>query len=146
MTTPFYLRYYIGHKGKFGHEFLEFEVREDGRVRYANSSHYKSDLMIRKEVFVSSLVIEEFKRIVEESKVAKLFDENWPAPDRDGKQELELHIGEEKVLLETSKLGSMSEISSTRDPEGLKTFHFLVLDIKCLLFSLINLHFRVKPV
>jgi hypothetical protein len=21
----FYLRYYVGHKGKFGHEFLEFE-------------------------------------------------------------------------------------------------------------------------
>ena len=21
----FYIRYYVGHKGKFGHEFLEFE-------------------------------------------------------------------------------------------------------------------------
>ena len=27
----FYLRYYVGHKGKFGHEFLEFEVRPDGK-------------------------------------------------------------------------------------------------------------------
>lgn len=26
----FYLRYYVGHKGKFGHEFLEFEFRPDG--------------------------------------------------------------------------------------------------------------------
>lgn len=24
------MRYYVGHKGKFGHEFLEFEFRPDG--------------------------------------------------------------------------------------------------------------------
>lgn len=29
-TSDFYLRYYVGHKGKFGHEFLEFEFRPDG--------------------------------------------------------------------------------------------------------------------
>ena len=34
----FYLRYYVGHKGKFGHEFLEFEFRGDGRLGYANNS------------------------------------------------------------------------------------------------------------
>ena len=45
----FYLRYYVGHKGKFGHEFLEFEFRSDGRLRYANNSNYKNDTMIRKE-------------------------------------------------------------------------------------------------
>ena len=27
------MRYYVGHKGKFGHEFLEFEFRPDGKVR-----------------------------------------------------------------------------------------------------------------
>lgn len=30
MGSDFYLRYYVGHKGKFGHEFLEFEFRPDG--------------------------------------------------------------------------------------------------------------------
>lgn len=39
----------VGHKGKFGHEFLEFEVRPDGLLRYANNSNYKKDHMIRKE-------------------------------------------------------------------------------------------------
>jgi hypothetical protein len=29
----FYCRYYVGHKGKFGHEFLEFEFQADGKVR-----------------------------------------------------------------------------------------------------------------
>jgi hypothetical protein len=38
-----------GHKGKFGHEFMEFEFRPDGRLRYANNSNYKNDTMIRKE-------------------------------------------------------------------------------------------------
>ena len=33
MSNDFYLRYYVGHKGKFGHEFLEFECRADGKVR-----------------------------------------------------------------------------------------------------------------
>jgi hypothetical protein len=35
MADDFYLRYYVGHKGKFGHEFLEFEFNKDGRVRDA---------------------------------------------------------------------------------------------------------------
>ena len=39
----------VGHKGKFGHEFLEFELRPDGKLRYANNSNYKNDTMIRKE-------------------------------------------------------------------------------------------------
>lgn len=31
-AEDFYVRYYVGHKGKFGHEFLEFEFRPDGKV------------------------------------------------------------------------------------------------------------------
>ena len=31
--SEFYLRYYVGHKGKFGHEFLEFEFRPDGMLK-----------------------------------------------------------------------------------------------------------------
>ena len=30
--ADFYVRYYVGHKGKFGHEFLEFEFRPDGKL------------------------------------------------------------------------------------------------------------------
>jgi hypothetical protein len=65
----FYLRYYVGHKGKFGHEFLEFEFRPDGKLRYANNSNYKNDTMIRKEVFVSPSVLREARRIIQESEV-----------------------------------------------------------------------------
>jgi len=68
----FYLRYYVGHKGKFGHEFLEFEFRPDGKLRYANNSNYKNDTMIRKEVYVSASVLSELRRIVEECDVMKV--------------------------------------------------------------------------
>jgi hypothetical protein len=39
----------VGHRGKFGHEFMEFELFGDGKLRYANNSNYKNDSMIRKE-------------------------------------------------------------------------------------------------
>ena len=49
MAEEFYCRYYVGHKGRFGHEFMEFELTSDGKLRYANNSNYKNDTMIRKE-------------------------------------------------------------------------------------------------
>lgn len=71
-STDFYLRYYIGHKGKYGHEFLEFEFRPDGKFRYANNSNYKNDTMIRKEVYVSQTVLNELKRMVEDTDIMKV--------------------------------------------------------------------------
>ena len=71
-ADEFYLRYYVGHKGKFGHEFLEFEFRPDGKLRYANNSNYKNDTMIRKELFITPSVIRECRRIIAESEVVFL--------------------------------------------------------------------------
>jgi len=68
--AEFYLRYYVGHKGKFGHEFLEFEFRSDGKFQYINNSNYKNDSSIRKECFVTQAVLDELKRIVETSEVS----------------------------------------------------------------------------
>uniref|UniRef100_A0A669DRC9 Mago homolog, exon junction complex subunit n=2 Tax=Oreochromis TaxID=8139 RepID=A0A669DRC9_ORENI len=83
-TSDFYLRYYVGHKGKFGHEFLEFEFRPDGKLRYANNSNYKNDVMIRKEAYVHKSVMEELKRIIDDSEITKEDDALWPPPDRVG--------------------------------------------------------------
>ena len=49
--------------------------------------------MIRKEVKVSGAVIKELKRIITESEITKENDEQWPEPDRDGEQNLEIKIG-----------------------------------------------------
>lgn len=82
MSNDFYLRYYVGHRGKFGHEFLEFEFRPDGKLRYANNSNYKNDTLIRKEAYVNKTVMDELKRVIDESDIMKEDDETWPAPDR----------------------------------------------------------------
>ncbi len=39
------------------------------QLRYANNSNYKNDTMIRKECFVSQAVLDELKRIIEDSEV-----------------------------------------------------------------------------
>lgn len=67
----FYCRYYVGHRGRFGHEYMEFELFSDGKLRYANNSNYKNDSMIRKEVYVSRAVIEEVRRICADSEINK---------------------------------------------------------------------------
>ena len=102
MGDDFYCRYYIGHKGKFGHEFMEFEITSDGKLRYANNSNYKNDVMIRKEVFVGQSVIDEIKRIVSDSEVTAEDDNNWPQPDRVGRQELEIKVGKEHISFTVS--------------------------------------------
>merc|ERR1711977_748248 len=146
MSGDFYLRYYVGHKGKFGHEFLEFEFRPDGKLRYANNSNYKGDNMIRKEVFCNEAVLLELKRMVADAEIMKEDDNNWPQPDRVGRQELEVVLGDEHISFTTSKIGSLLDVQESKDPEGLRIFYYLVQDIKCFVFSLINLHFKIKSI
>merc|ERR1712098_923322 len=146
MSQDFYLRYYVGHKGKFGHEFLEFEFRPDGKLRYANNSNYKNDTMIRKEACVHKAVMQELKRIIDDSEITKEDDSLWPPPDRVGRQELEIVCGDEHISFTTSKIGSLVDVNNSKDPEGLRTFYYLVQDLKCLVFSLIGLHFKIKPI
>ncbi|XP_055327731.1 protein mago nashi-like [Paramacrobiotus metropolitanus] len=141
-----YVRYYVGHKGKFGHEFLEFEFRPDGRLRYANNSNYKNDTMIRKEVVVHPAVMDEVRRIISESEILRENDQKWPVPDRVGRQELEILMGSEHISFTTSKIGSLMDVNNSTDPEGLRCFYYLVQDLKCLVFSLIALHFKIKPI
>ncbi|EJT76045.1 mago nashi like 2 protein [Gaeumannomyces tritici R3-111a-1] len=151
INEQFYLRYYSGHSGRFGHEFLEFDFRVvgDGRsaiARYANNSNYRNDSLIRKEMSVSSVVIDEIKRIVKLSEILKEDDKKWPPKNKDGKQELEIKIGNDHISFETAKIGSLVDVNESADPEGLRVFYYLVQDLKALVFSLIALHFKIKPI
>jgi protein mago nashi len=145
-NDDFYLRYYVGHKGKFGHEFLEFEFRPDGKLRYANNSNYKNDTLIRKEVFINQAIIDELKRIVNESDIMKEDDAVWPPQDRTGRQELEIVLGDEHISFTTAKIGSLIDINNSRDPDGFRFFYYLVQYLKCFVFSLIGLHFKIQPI
>ena len=81
MDDDFYLRYYIGHDGRFGHEFMEFEVYSYGLLRYANNSNYKKDMLIRKEVTLQPIALEELRKIIRDSAVLRRDDGRWPEPD-----------------------------------------------------------------
>ncbi|KDN40421.1 putative mago nashi protein [Tilletiaria anomala UBC 951] len=143
--SDFYVRYYSGHHGQHGHEFLEFEYSR-GRLRYANNSNYRNDDLIRKELWVSPLMVEELKRIVEESEIMKEDDVKWPKKNIVGRQELEVRLGNDHISFETAKIGSLVDVQESDDPEGLRVFYYLVQDLKCLIFSLISLHFKIKPI
>lgn len=147
----FYLRYYSGHMGRFGHEFLEFDFRSvgDGRsavARYANNSNYRNDSLIRKEMCVSSMIVDEIKRIIRTSEIIKEDDSKWPQKNKDGRQELEIRLGNEHISFETAKIGSLVDVTDSADPEGMRVFYYLIQDLKALVFSLIALHFKIKPI
>uniref|UniRef100_A0A8C2QJE9 MAGOH n=1 Tax=Cricetulus griseus TaxID=10029 RepID=A0A8C2QJE9_CRIGR len=131
VASDFYLCYYVGHQGKYGHEFLEFEFRPDRKLSYANNSNYKNDVMIRKEAYVQKSLMEELKRIIDNSEITKGDEALWPPPDRVGRQELEIVVGDEYISFITSKISSPIDVNQSNDPE---------------MFSLIGLHFKIKSV
>jgi len=145
MSDEFYVRYYVGHKGVFGHEYLEFEIRPNGKLRYANNTHYKNEALIQKDLFLNSLLLDEVKKMVTESEIMKQDDTNWPEPNKDGKQEMEIVMNNEHISFCTSKIASLVDIESSKDPDGLRAFYFLAQDLRGLVLSLIALHFKINP-
>ena len=55
-------------------------------------------------------------------------------------------LGEEHISFTTAKIGSLVDVNQSKDPEGLRAFYYLVQDLKCFVFSLIGLHFKIKPI
>lgn len=102
--------------------------------------------MIRKEAFVHKAVMDELKRIIEDSEILKEDDTLWPQPDRVGRQELEIVMDNQHISFTTSKIGSLVDVNQCKDPDGLRSFYYLVQDLKCMVFSLIGLHFKIKPI
>ena len=73
-------------------------------------------------------------------------DATWPKPTgHSGKEELEIILGDKHIFFQTAKIGSSIDVGSSEDPEGLKVYYYLMQDLKALVFSLTNLHFKVDP-
>jgi hypothetical protein len=53
-------------------------------------------------VCVSSLMISEIKRIIKDSEIMKEDDAKWPQKNKDGRQELEIRLGNEHISFEVS--------------------------------------------
>ena len=97
-------------------------------------------------------------------------DSEWTPPDREGRQEIEVVLGDDHISFtvrcwcrclvcglarhsaprplpfQCAKIGSLTEVQGSRDPEGMRTLYFLVQDLKCLVFSLISLHHKIRPI
>lgn len=72
-------------------------------------------------------------------------DTNWPTKSVVGKQELEVKVGKTHISFETAKIGSLVDVQNSEDPEGLRVFYYLIQDLRMFVFSLISLHFKIKP-
>ena len=66
-------------------------------------------------------------------------DFKWPEPDRVGRQELEIVMGNEHISFATSKIGSLVDVQSSDDPEGLRIFYYLVQVSSLFPFSILSL-------
>jgi protein mago nashi len=149
IMEEFYLRYRVGHVGKFGHEYLEFEFHQNGKFVYCNSSEYKrghgNDDSILKSVFVTDIVLDQLKEMILESRILQCDDKDWPLPDRNGEQELEIVYMNHHISFHTTKIGTLSDTFKTQDPKGLYKFYFLIQDLKSISFSILHL-FKTVPI
>lgn len=66
------------------------------------------------KAFVHKAVLDELKRIVKESDLMHEDDKLWPQPDRVGRQELEIVMGDEHISFTTSKIGSLIDVNNSR--------------------------------
>jgi len=144
----FYLRYYTGKYGnQFGHEFLEFECFQDGHLIYVNNSKYKKDQPIKKELYITRAILDHLKKMIEESDILSFDDYDWPEPSsKDGKQELEIVYHNYHISFSTSMISTVGETMKSRDAEGLKCYYYLVHELKSFMLTIMNLHFKVKPI
>lgn len=55
-------------------------------------------------VCVSSLLVAEIKRIIKDSEITKEDDSRWPQKNKDGRQELEIRMGNEHIQFEVGLL------------------------------------------
>ena len=73
-------------------------------------------------------------------------DRKWPLPDNIGKSELEIVLDKEHISFATTKIQTLSEVTKSHDPEGLKNFYYLTADLKDFALNLINMHHKLKPI
>ena len=82
---------------------------------------------------------------MEDSEIMREDDKNWPESNDDGRQE-QVVLGTQHTHFVTAKIGSLLDVQDSTDPEGMRLFYYLVQDLKCMALSLVNLHFREKPI
>lgn len=121
-----YARWYCGRKDDRGHEFYEFVFHTDGQLCYAYKPIHHDAEIVRKHIQLGGQIIERFKNIIFDGDILKEDDSHWPAPDRYGRQELDIEYGKDLYSFTSSKLGSWCETQVGKDPAGLGKFYNVV--------------------
>jgi protein mago nashi len=151
----------------------EFEACPSGTLRYANNcnTNYEDtnrgpdttknnvDEIICREVCLGRAVVNELKRIILSSDIYTINDEHWGScsdmppsdlndgPSRRRRKEIEIKIGNEHIAYTSIEYVSLSEIQRlSPDPDGHTSLYYLIQDLKCFIASLIDLHFKIKPI
>ncbi|KNH09453.1 hypothetical protein XU18_0138 [Perkinsela sp. CCAP 1560/4] len=141
-----FLRYFVGHRGKYGREFIEFSFESNGVLKYINDSSYKKDGSLSDCFVCEEKIIETVRNLIQESGIFRCNDANWPLPNQGGRQELEIAINDVHYSFVTSKINSTEEAKSCEDPQGVATFYKFVQDIRSLFNALVQIHRQASPV
>lgn len=144
-----YVNYTTSHSGRYGREYLTIEVSPSGRLSYTNSSGYKRGTPIRKDVTLSPAVLVELHRLIRESGVMDVSDRAWPLPSSAGTVSLEMVLdggAGGRVALRTATIGSLLDVVASTDADGLRVFYYVVQDLRCFVFALLGMHYKIKPI
>lgn len=144
-SDEIYVRFYAGHKGLYGHEFIEFEIKPNGRMRYANNTKYRHEGLIHKQCTVSAAILAHIAALIEASNLMACDDAKWPLPDKAGCSELEIILGARHIAFTTSNIGSVAQVNASEDSIGLARYFYLVQDLKSLVLDLMAMHFKIQP-
>lgn len=150
IMEPFYLRFYSGgyREDATGHEFIEFDIRvNEGSdyavLRYANQSNYRDEDLIQKRVSLSPSIVHTFVDLMQRRNILDLDNSTWDKPSVKSKVEVEIRHNGGAYIFKTKEIGSISYLRD-KDP-SLSDFYHFTQDLKSLVFSLISLHFKTKP-
>ena len=134
-----------GHSHKYGSEYIKFTITENGKLSYFNCSSKREDRNIRREVYLSNMLMKEIQRMIMEEGILDLVDNKWPKVDKIDRQELEIVFDKKSVLLETKKISSFFEVKQTNDSDNLGKFYFFIQDLKNLIDNLLDFHCKDNP-
>lgn len=126
--------------------YVKFELNSDGELYYSNQGDGGADV-IKRRVFLSDVVLEEVRLLVQESNLFDCSDRNWPeGRSREGQMELGILLDGKRVRFFTSANLSATVIATSKDAAGLMRYNHLCSNLRVLFTDLLALHFKSRPV
>lgn len=136
----------LGHGGRYGHEFLEFEVKCNGVLTYLNQSRYKREAKIFRKVQLSAEVLAIIQDMIEMSglsQVTRNIENGWLSEVNDASTS----AGIQEIEVLTSKRHYFFALPRQLDPtdEKLRKLYELTDKLNEFLIFLVQTHFKASP-